>query len=106
MKKLALIALLGVSGIANAAYVAVDAGPVRRDIIAEDPAMVGTMVSDRPMATDVAVVEGPIVTPSDSRYYYTPYGERPVASTVQGATNVAADAVETAGSAAASVIPF
>lgn len=106
MKKVALVALLGISGIANAAYVAIDAGPVRRDIVAEDPVLTGTMVADQPVVTETTLVEGPVVTPADGRYYYTPYGERPVASTVQGATDVAASAVETAGSAAASVIPF
>lgn len=107
MKKLALIALLGISGLANAAYMAsvTDSGPVRRDIISQDP--VGTPVYNaQPIVTDAVVVEGPVVTPADGRYYYTPYGQRPVANTVQGATNVASDAVESVGSAAASVIPF
>lgn len=101
MKKLALVALLGVSGIANAAYVA-DVGPARRDIIAQDPVLTGTVVTTQPVVTETTVVEGPVVTPADGRYYYTPYGQRPVASAVQGATDVAADV----GSAAASVIPF
>lgn len=99
MKKLALIALLAVSGLANAAYVtSYDSSPVRRDIIAADPVNVGT--------TGSVMVSEPVVTPSDARYYYTSYGERPVAGTVQGATDVAASAVDTAGSAAASIIPF
>ena len=112
MKKLALIVLLAVSGLANAAYVtSYDSSPVRRDIIAADPVNVGT--------TGSVVVSEPMVTPADQGYYYTPYSERsgatyngynynnrPVASTVQGATNVAADAVAGAGDVAASVIPF
>ncbi|CAN5119118.1 hypothetical protein BH09DEP1_BH09DEP1_1830 [soil metagenome] len=97
MKKLALIALLGVSGLAQAGYM-VDAGPVRRDIVAEDPAMLGTAPN--------AVVGGPVVTPADNNYYYTPYGNRPVANAVAGTSAVAADAVNDAGAVAASVIPF
>lgn len=104
MKKLALIALLGVAGMSHAAYIGVDAGPVRRDIVSEDPALVGT-ASEQPLVTGNNAVE-PVVTPADSNYYYTPYGNRPVANTVAGASSVAADAVENAGSAAASVIPF
>lgn len=106
MKKLALIALLGISGIANAAYMAsYDNGPIRRDIYAQDPVLEGTVVTSEPMVTHTEVTEAE-VTPADVRYYYTPYGQRPVASTVQGATDVAAGAVESVGSAAASVIPF
>lgn len=104
MKKLVLIALLGISGIANAAYVAVDAGPVRRDIMAQDPVMVGADLTNGSAGT--TMVAEPLVTPADNRYYYTPYGNRPVANTVAGATAVAADAVEDAGQVAASVIPF
>ena len=106
MKKIVLIALLGLSGIAHAAYVAVDASPVRRDIVAEDPVMTGRVISSQPIVTDSVVVEGPGVTPADRDYYYTPYGNRPVANTVSGAANVAADAVAGAGDVAASVIPF
>lgn len=106
MKKLALIALLGISGIANAAYVAIDAGPERRDIIAQDPVMLGTNITTRPEVPDTMVSQEPVVTPADNRYYYTSYGNRPVANTVAGATAVAADAVEDAGQVAASVIPF
>lgn len=107
MKKLALIALLGISGIANAAYMAstYDNGPLRRDLYAQDPVLEGTMVTTEPVITQTEVTES-VVTPADSRYYYTPYSQRPVASTVQGATDVAASAVDSVGSAAASIIPF
>lgn len=112
MKKLALIALLGIAGIANALYVGVDgvgagidAGPVRRDIIAEDPENVGLMADDQRVVVGNNAVE-PGVTPADQGYYYTPYGNRPVANTVAGVSSAAADAVESTGSAAAAVIPF
>lgn len=105
MKKLALITLLGISGISHAAYVAVDASPVRRDIVAQDPALTGTMSDGQQLNVGNNATE-PMVTPADNNYYYTPYGNRPVANTVAGATGVAADAVETAGEAAAAVIPF
>jgi hypothetical protein len=107
MKKLALIVLLAVSGLANAAYVGIDTGPVRRDLIVEDPVNEG-------MAMYPAMNAEPMVTPADQGYYYTPYGERsgaiyngynynrPVANTVSSASNIADEAVQDV----ASVIPF
>lgn len=107
MKKLALIALLAVSGLANAAYVGIDAGPVRRDLIVQDPVNEG-------IATYPAMNAEPMVTPADQGYYYTPYGERsgatyngynyngPVSNTLSGASNIANEAVQDV----ASVIPF
>lgn len=107
MKKFALIALLTVSGLANAAYVGFDAGPARRDLIVEDPVNEGIIAYP-------AMNAEPMVTPADQGYYYTPYGERsgviyngydynrPIANTVSGAADIANEAVQDV----ASVIPF
>ena len=104
MKKLALIALLAISGLAQASYVGIEAGPeyvgvdngpVRRDLVMEDPV-------NAEIATYPAPLAEPMVTPADQGYYYTPYGERPVANTVSGASNIANEAVQDVAAA----IPF
>lgn len=106
MKKIvALVALLGISSLANAAFRAegpvsaarvVDVTPVRQDIITTAPGAV-YVEETGPVA---------VTSPADTRYYGPNYYNRPVAGTVAGATETAADVVEGAGAAAASVIPF
>lgn len=108
MKKIvALVALLSISGLANAAFRAegpisaarvIDTTPVRQDIIATDP---GAVYVEETTLEPVAVM-----SPADVRYYGPYYSNRPVAGTVAGASEVAGEAVQDAGAIAASAIPF
>ncbi len=103
MKKIvALVALLSISSLANAAFRSeapvsavqvIDTTPVRQDMIATQP---GAVYVDQATVEPIAVT-----SPADTRYYGRNYNG-PVSGTISNASNIANEAVQDV----ASVIPF
>lgn len=103
MKKIiVLVALLGISNLASAAFRAegpvsaarvVDTTPVRQDIITTQP---GAVYVEEATVEPVAVT-----SPADTRYYGRNYNG-PVSGAISGASDIANEAVQDV----ASVIPF
>ena len=103
MKKIvALVALLSISSLANAAFRAeapmgaaqvIDTTPVRQDMTTTQP---GAVYVDQTTVEPVAVT-----SPADTRYYGRNYNG-PVSGVISGASDIANEAVQDV----ASVIPF